>query len=168
MLATNHGQRYHAGMRNADPAHFVGIDTGGTFTDFIHVGPSGIASCKILSSPEAPEKAIFRGLKTLGLEASLGSGDVSIVHGTTVATNAALEHKGARTAFITNQGFGDLLELGRQNRAALYELSPRVNRLGSDKVYQLEINTRRDASGKLIQALDTYQHRGTDPRDCCT
>ena len=59
-------------MRNADTAHFVGIDTGGTFTDFIYVGPSGITSCKILSSPEAPEKAIFRGLKTLGLEASLG------------------------------------------------------------------------------------------------
>ena len=148
-LAANRGQRYHAGMRNADPAHFVGIDTGGTFTDFIHVGPSGIASCKILSSPEAPEKAIFRGLKALGLEASLGSGDVSIVHGTTVATNAALEHKGAKTAFITNQGFGDLLELGRQNRASLYELNPRVNRLGSDKVYRLEIDTRRDASGEL-------------------
>ena len=152
-LAANRGQRYHACMRNADPDHFVGIDTGGTFTDFIHVGPSGIASCKILSSPEAPEKAIFRGLKALGLEASLGSGDVSIVHGTTVATNAALEHKGAKTAFITNQGFGDLLELGRQNRASLYELNPRVNRLGSDKVYRLEIDTRRDASGELIQAL---------------
>ena len=65
-LAANRGQRYHACMRNADPDHFVGIDTGGTFTDFIHVGPSGIASCKILSSPEAPEKAIFRGLKALG------------------------------------------------------------------------------------------------------
>ena len=152
-LAANGGQRYDAGMRNADTAHFVGIDTGGTFTDFVHVGPSGISSCKILSSPEAPEKAIFRGLKTLGLEAAVRRGDVSIVHGTTVATNAALEHKGAQTAFITNLGFGDLLELGRQNRAKLYELNPRVNRLGSDKVHRLEIDTRRGASGELIQAL---------------
>jgi N-methylhydantoinase A len=98
----------------------IGVDAGGTFTDFIVLHDNGrMENFKIRSNPRAPHLVILEGLNRA---ASGVTADV--VHGSTVATNALLERKGARTAFVTTEGFCDLLLIGRQNRAELYNLAP--------------------------------------------
>ncbi|MGH2621074.1 MAG: hydantoinase/oxoprolinase family protein [Anaerolineales bacterium] len=105
-------------VRSARMPIRVGVDIGGTFTDFVvYDGASGsLESFKRLSTPHAPELAVLDGLSSLGLDS-----DSVVVHGSTVATNAVLERKGARTAFVTTEGFRDLLTIGRQNRESLYD-----------------------------------------------
>ena len=94
----------------------VGVDTGGTFTDFVVVGDDGrLRTLKVPSTPDAPERAILAGLAALAVDTTVAR----IVHGSTVATNAVLEGKGARTAFVTSHGFGDTLTIGRQARPRL-------------------------------------------------
>jgi N-methylhydantoinase A/oxoprolinase/acetone carboxylase beta subunit len=102
----------------------IGVDAGGTFTDFVVLHDDGrLESFKLRSNPRAPAKVILA-----GLEQAAGALRVDVVHGSTVATNALLERKGARTAFVTTAGFEDLLEIGRQNRAELYNLTPAPRR----------------------------------------
>src|SRR3546814_545319 len=105
-------------------AHWLGVDTGGTFTDFVLLGGAEPRIHKVLSTPAAPEQAIRQGIREMGLDDAMAAGELVIVHGTTVATNAALENKGARTVLVTNQGLEDVLLIGRQNRAELYNLTP--------------------------------------------
>jgi len=97
----------------------IGIDTGGTFTDFVVLDGGQIRTLKLLSTPANPALAVFQGLKEI-----LDAQECEIHHGSTVATNALLERKGARTALITTRGFEDVLEIGRQNRPRLYSLFP--------------------------------------------
>jgi len=106
----------------------IGVDTGGTFTDFIVVFDHRQLSFKIPSTPHAPAQAILAGLRQaldqLSEEFDLPEdAAVEIVHGTTVATNALLERKGARTALVTTAGFEDIIEIGRQARPDLYNLA---------------------------------------------
>jgi N-methylhydantoinase A len=105
----------------------IGVDTGGTFTDFIVVFSHRQHSFKIPSTPHAPAQAILTGLQyalaLLDEEFSLLEEAAEIVHGTTVATNALLERKGARTALVTTAGFEDVIEIGRQARPDLYNLA---------------------------------------------
>jgi N-methylhydantoinase A/oxoprolinase/acetone carboxylase beta subunit len=98
----------------------IGIDAGGTFTDFIVVHDNGsIQTFKLRSNPQSPASVILAGL------AQAASGKpAEVIHGSTVATNALLERKGARTALITTAGFEDVFHIGRQNRAELYNLTP--------------------------------------------
>jgi N-methylhydantoinase A len=98
----------------------IGIDTGGTFTDLVAIVGGRLRVHKTLSTPEDPALAVFDGLKTI-LE---GAEPAAVTYGSTVATNALLERKGARVALITNAGFEDLIEIGRQNRTDLYALAP--------------------------------------------
>jgi len=97
----------------------VGVDVGGTFTDLVAVRPDGTLEIrKVGSTPQDPSLGLLRSLETLGTD----SVDV-LVHGTTVATNALLERRGARVVLVTTAGFEDLLWLRRQDRAALYDLA---------------------------------------------
>jgi N-methylhydantoinase A len=96
----------------------IGVDAGGTFTDFIFFSGGEIRVFKLLSTPENPAQAIVSGIGELVPDISR----LDIVHGSTVATNALLERKGAKTALITTKGFEDLLEIGRQTREELYNL----------------------------------------------
>src|SRR5450755_3911101 len=106
----------------------IGVDAGGTFTDFVVLRDDGrMETFKLRSHPREPAKVILAGLERACARA--GRGVVDVVHGSTVATNALLERKGARTAFVTTAGFEDLLEIGRQNRAELYNLTPAPRRL---------------------------------------
>ena len=98
----------------------IGIDTGGTFTDFVYKEGDRWGIYKILSTPSNPADAIIEGLKYIA-----EGKHKKIVHGSTVATNAILERKGAKTALITNKGFEDIIEIGRQNRSRLYDLAYR-------------------------------------------
>ena len=95
----------------------IGIDTGGTFTDFIYHNGTGWAILKTLSSPQDPAEAVIDGLSRI-----TETPDIRVVHGSTVATNAVLEKKGAKTALLTNAGFTDVIEIGRQQRDRLYDL----------------------------------------------
>jgi N-methylhydantoinase A len=101
----------------------IGVDTGGTFTDFIAFSPQRQLAFKLPSTPPAPAQAILQGLTRILTELAGEPLDTQIVHGTTVATNALLERKGARTALVTTAGFEDVLEIGRQARPDLYNFS---------------------------------------------
>lgn len=98
----------------------VGVDVGGTFTDLVAVGADGAFEIrKVASTPDDPSIGLFRALEALGSPVPI---DV-LIHGTTIATNALLERRGARVALITTAGFEDILWLRRQDRAALYDLA---------------------------------------------
>ncbi len=98
----------------------IGIDAGGTFTDFIVVDDNGaIETLKLRSNPRSPASVILAGLA----QATAGR-RAEVIHGSTVATNALLERKGVRTALVTTAGFEDVIHIGRQNRAELYNLTP--------------------------------------------
>ncbi|MBL4775008.1 MAG: hydantoinase/oxoprolinase family protein [Mariprofundus sp.] len=106
---------------------FLGVDTGGTFTDFVCCSTAaGDTQAwrfhKVLSTPDDPSRAIEQGIRELGLHAS----ELHLVHGSTVATNAILQRKGVRTLFVTQQGLEDLLTIGRQTRPELYQLCPEI------------------------------------------
>src|ERR1044071_3083228 len=98
----------------------VGVDVGGTFTDLVAIVDGSVVTAKVPSVP---------GDESRGISAALAAAEVAasavgwLAHGTTVATNALLERRGARTALVTTEGFRDVLEIGRQNRASLYDLA---------------------------------------------
>lgn len=128
----------------------LGVDTGGTFTDFVVLDEQGLRVHKVLSTPHAPEQAILQGVQELGL--SLDEG-LQVVHGSTVATNAVLEGKGVRTAYITNTGLADVLSIGRQARRELYNLQPKTSSLPVERELCLETGSRLDAQGETLQTL---------------
>ena len=100
----------------------TGIDVGGTFTDFAVLKDGQITIHKLPSSPADPSQSILQGIEELGVGDANQGGQNLFVHGSTVATNALLEGKGGRTALVTTKGFEDVLEIGRQSRAELYDL----------------------------------------------
>lgn len=132
---------------------FLGVDTGGTFTDFVLIEPAGLRIHKVLSTPLAPEQAILQGVEEMGLMSAAKAGQLVIVHGSTVATNAALEGKGVRTAYVTNKGFADTLTLARQNRTQLYALEPAEPEPPVPAELCLEVDCRRDAAGQEVKPL---------------
>ena len=98
----------------------IGIDSGGTFTDFVILTDGGqLHSFKLRSNPASPATVILE-----GIERAAPGKKTEVVHGSTVATNALLERKGARAALVTTAGFEDLILIGRQNRPELYNLMP--------------------------------------------
>ncbi len=128
----------------------LGIDVGGTFTDLVLLDDAGrVRIHKLLTTARDPSVAILEGI------AHLRAGPEAIViHGATVATNALLERNGARTALITTQGFGDLLEIGRQTRPNLYSLHPtRPTPLVPGR-WRLELPERVDSGGRVLLPLD--------------
>lgn len=129
----------------------LGVDTGGTFTDFILLRNGKIFLHKVLSTPDAPEQAILQGLQDMGIEDKLEQ--LKIIHGTTVATNAALESKGVRTAYVTNRGLKDVLTIGRQARTELYNLQPKVTPPPVPPELCLETSGRMDANGNILEPL---------------
>jgi len=127
----------------------LGIDTGGTFTDFVYSEAGVLRVHKVLSTPHAPEEAILQGIAELGI----GTEGLQIVHGSTVATNALLEGKGVRTVYITNRGFGDVLTIGRQARRELYNLQPKLRNPPVPAELCLETGGRRAADGSMLEPL---------------
>ena len=134
----------------------LGIDTGGTFTDFVLWQNQQVHIHKVLSTPQAPEQAILQGIAELGLSDVAADVQFYIVHGSTVATNAVLEGKGVRTAFITNRGLRDLLSIGRQARKELYNLQPKPAPPPVPREYCLETGGRLSAQAEVIDALTEH------------
>ena len=129
----------------------VGIDTGGTFTDFVVLAGRRLRTHKLPSTPADPSRAVLQGLRTLFTE---DTADYEIVHGSTVATNALLERKGARTALVTTAGFGDLLLIGRQARSAIYDIEVDRQPPLVPPERCLEIEERVGAQGEVLVKLE--------------
>ncbi len=129
---------------------FLGIDTGGTFTDFVYFDDERCFFHKVLSTPDDPSRAIMQGITALGLDAAA----LHLVHGSTVATNAILEKKGVRTLFVTNRGMEDLLAIGRQTRRELYNLCPDAPPAWPAAPDCAGVPGRVSADGELIEAMD--------------
>jgi len=127
---------------------WLGIDTGGTFTDFVLFDGKALRIHKVLSTPQDPAQAILRGIRELDVPLA----GLQVVHGSTVATNAVLERKGVRTAYITNQGFGDVLTIGRQARRELYNLQPEPLPPPVPRELCIEVSARIGATGERIAA----------------
>lgn len=127
----------------------IGVDTGGTFTDLIYQEGDNWRVYKLLSTPTDPAEAVLEGLD------HIASGKARhIVHGSTVATNAILERKGARTALITTRGFEDVIEIGRQNRTRLYDLAYRREPPLVDEDLRFGIRERTLSSGRAPEEPD--------------
>src|SRR5947208_10167611 len=94
----------------------LGVDTGGTFTDLVRLDDRGFTVHKVRSTPDDPARAILSGIGEL----AASDPAFEVIHGSTVATNALLERKGARVALVTTKGFEDVLAIGRQTRSELY------------------------------------------------
>jgi len=129
---------------------FLGVDTGGTFTDFVLFDGQVLRFHKVLSTPDDPSQAIEQGMRYLGLDAST----LHLVHGSTVATNAILEHKGVRTLFVTNNGLEDVLIIGRQTRPELYNLTPEPEAAWISHEDCMGISCRLSADGQELVPVD--------------
>lgn len=129
-------------------ASVVGIDVGGTFTDLYQVNADGqVHTCKVPSTPTDPAAGPVAALRVAGApETAL------IVHGTTIATNAVIERKGARVALITTAGFRDVLELGRRDRPTMYGLAG-VQRPLVPRDRRFEVSERLAADGTVVEPL---------------
>jgi len=135
----------------------LGIDVGGTFTDLVlyDEGSGALVVEKVPSVPADPSEGIVQGIARLLKRAAVAPAAVShVAHGTTVATNALLERKGARTALITTRGFRDLLEIARQKRPSLYDLHARKPVPLVPRHRRLEVAERIMADGSVRVPLD--------------
>ncbi len=128
----------------------LGVDTGGTFTDFVWLDENGRFHLhKQLSTPADPSAAILAGIQRRHIPDT-----AEVIHGSTVATNALLERRGVRTALITTQGFADVLAIGRQNRPDLYALVPQKPEPLVPKKWRFELPERVSAQGDILLPLD--------------
>ena len=145
---------------------YVSADVGGTFTDVIALGPDGhVVPVKVLSTPPAFGTAVLDGTATALSDAGVAAPQVrAMLHATTVATNAILEMRGARTALVTTKGFRDVLELGRLRRPFLYDLSWQKPVPLARRRHRYELRQRIIASGELEPAADSAEVAGLADR----
>ena len=137
----------------------LGVDIGGTFTDVaLEVADAAGArrySAKILTTPEAPERAVIAAIREVLLEAALAPRDLSIIiHGTTLATNAIIERKGAKTALVTTEGFRDTIEIRHENRFEQYDVNIDLPPPLVPRRLRFVAPERVNAQGKIILPLD--------------
>jgi N-methylhydantoinase A len=131
----------------------VGVDTGGTFTDFVFHEGGRARVFKLPSTPDDPARAIVEGLRRVAAETGAALRELEVVHGTTVGTNALLERKGARAALVTTAGFEDVLVIGRQARGSLYDLNwARPAPLVPDEL-RFGVRERVGAGGEVLEEL---------------
>src|SRR5215813_6571655 len=132
----------------------VGVDTGGTFTDFVFEHASRLEIFKVASTPANPAQAIITGLERIASLTTTRLVDLEVVHGTTVGTNALLQRKGARTALVTTRGFEDVLAIGRQARPELYNLNAvKPPPLVVDKL-RFGVRERIGSAGEVLEKLN--------------
>ncbi len=139
----------------------VGIDIGGTFTDIVFLSPDGTVSThKTLSTPSDYSQAIRDGVHALLQHAGFAAGDISeVLHGTTVATNAILEGKGAKTGLITTKGFRDVLEIRRMRSNRLYDISWQKPKPLVPRAWRREVTERLDHRGEVLEPFDADEAR---------
>ena len=132
----------------------IGADVGGTFTDVLAIDGSGrVWFHKVPSSPPAYEQAVLKGVEDLlcGADQADAGTVRQVAHGTTVATNAVLEHRGARTALVTTRGFRDVFELRRLRAPQLFNLFFEKPKTLVDRYLRFEVSERISAEGEVLQ-----------------
>jgi N-methylhydantoinase A len=131
----------------------AGVDTGGTFTDFVFAAGGGLRIFKLASTPDDPSRAIIEGLQRIAKETGSSLIEVEVVHGTTVGTNALLQRRGARVALVTTAGFEDVIEIGRQARPELYNLNAVKPAPLVPSELRFSARERVSASGEVLESL---------------
>jgi N-methylhydantoinase A len=154
----------------------VGVDVGGTFTDFYLLNAStlDVFIHKLPSTPDDPSRAILAGLAALGERCGLAAEEVSrFAHGTTVATNALIERSGGKVAMITTAGFRDLIEIGRQVRPKIYDLKADAPAPVVPRQLRFEVRERIGSRGEVVTVLDEAEIEAVvdavaaSGADCC-
>ncbi|QCP54191.1 hydantoinase/oxoprolinase family protein [Trinickia violacea] len=139
-------------MASHDKAR-VGVDIGGTFTDVALELGGKLFSTKVLTDYTAPERAIIKGISIVAGNAGIELKDIGvIIHGTTLATNALIERRGAKTAFITTEGFRDTIEMRTENRFEQYDLNIKLPPPLIDRCDRFTLGERIDAQGGILLA----------------
>ncbi|WP_372619073.1 hydantoinase/oxoprolinase family protein [Falsiroseomonas sp.] len=136
--------------------HRLGIDIGGTFTDFVLVDAAGgdVLAAKVLTTPHAPEEAVFRGIAALAAQRpSFLAAAAGVIHATTLVTNAILTRRGARTALITTAGFRDVIEMRREVRYDLFDMFIRYPEPLVPRHLRIGVRERVLADGRVLEAL---------------
>ncbi len=132
----------------------LGVDIGGTFTDVVLETPGGHVSTKVLTTYSAPEDAILDGMAQVCAKAGITPAALTrIIHGTTLATNALIERRGARTAFITTEGFRDVIEMRTESRFEQYDLNLTLPDPLIPRNDRLTLRERVDAGGNVLIPL---------------
>ncbi len=132
----------------------LAADIGGTFTNVVLESPAGRETVKVLTTP-APEVGVLEGVRRVLAAAGLPPSEVSVfVHGTTLATNALIERKGARTAFVTTEGMRDILEMGYEKRFEQYDVYMERPLPLVPRPLRFTVPGRRDGRGRVLRDLD--------------
>src|SRR3954454_15832238 len=143
------------GVAASGTAARLGVDIGGTFTDVALEARGRRFSAKILTTPEAPERAVIDAMRAVLGDAGLMPADLSIIiHGTTLATNAIIERKGARTALVTTEGFRDTVEIRHENRFEQYDVNIDLPPPLVPRRLRFVVPERIDARGRIVTPLD--------------
>ncbi|WP_147124268.1 hydantoinase/oxoprolinase family protein [Shimia ponticola] len=136
----------------------MGVDIGGTFTDVVLERDGAITSTKVLTTYSAPEDAIIEGMHAVCKKAGIAAGDIGqIIHGTTLATNALIERRGAKTALITTQGFRDVIEMRTESRFEQYDLNLVLPDPLLPRHMRFTVPERVNAQGEVMIPLDPAQ-----------
>jgi N-methylhydantoinase A len=140
--------------QNSAPARLA-VDIGGTFTDIVLLTGKGRLVDKLLTTPRAPEQAVIAGVRDILARAGLAFGDIKVfVHGTTLATNAIIERKGARTALLTTEGFRDVIEIADEGRFDQYDINIKKPVPLVPRELRFTIPERVDVHGQVRLRLD--------------
>lgn len=133
----------------------VGVDIGGTFTDVALDHPGGTETCKVLTDYAEPERAILNGIEKAAQSARIPLSEIGqVIHGTTLVTNALIERRGADMAFITTEGFRDVIEMRSENRFEQYDLNLQLPRPLVQRKHRFTLNERIGPKGDVLLALD--------------
>ena len=133
----------------------LAVDIGGTFTDLVLETPNGTREMKLLTTPDAPERAVLEGVRAILAAANVAPQQIGlVVHGTTLATNALIERKGARTALITTEGFRDSVEMAYEHRFEQYDLSMQRPEPLVPRDLRLGVPERMAADGTVLMPLN--------------
>ncbi len=146
------------------PSARLAVDIGGTFTDLALEHDGRLTTVKVLTTPSAPEQGVMTGVATILRQSGVAVGDIALViHGTTLATNAVIERKGARTALITTEGFRDVLAMGNESRYDQYDLNIQLPEPLVPRHLRLPVAERLDNTGKVLTPLDEAGLRALIP-----
>ncbi|HLW91635.1 MAG TPA: hydantoinase/oxoprolinase family protein [Roseiarcus sp.] len=142
----------------------LAVDIGGTFTDLALERGGQRATAKVLTTSSAPEQGVMNGVGAILASTGLAPADIQIViHGTTLATNAIIERKGARTALITTEGFRDVIAMGNESRYDQYDLNIVLPKPLAPRHLRLTVPERLDRHGRVLLPLDEKAVRGLAP-----
>src|SRR3954471_18054156 len=142
----------------------LAVDIGGTFTDVVLEHDEGRVTVKVLTTPDAPEIGVLTGIRSILGTSGVAPSDVSlIIHGTTLATNAIIERKGACTALLTTEGFRDVLAMGNESRYDQYDLNIVLPEPLVPRSLRLPVPERLDNAGNVLLPLDEAAVRAHIP-----